>query len=149
MRTTVRYCRKGEARGYQVVETATGKVLAQLGTGASEKYRAERFQLQVEHPRVLRLADRVVSRYPELKRRALRAAVLYVEGHVHPNGAEHGFDVDSQSGERRYEVDLNFNTCTCPDWEGALVARHHSAPWCNGQPMCKHLVAARMFERLT
>ena len=38
---------------------ATGKVLAQFGSGAYERYRADRCQLQMEHPQVLRLADRI------------------------------------------------------------------------------------------
>ena len=149
MRTTLHYSRKKDSRGYQVIEVATGKMVAQFGSGPSEKYRAERFQLQVEYPQVLRLADRIVAKYPELRKRALKAAQLYVEGHVHLNGAEHCFDVDSQSENGpTYTVELRFNTCTCPDWEGALLGRRHGAPWCSNQPMCKHLVAARMFEML-
>jgi hypothetical protein len=96
MKTTVRYCRKKEDRGYQVVDT-TGKVLTQFGSGPHEKYMAEHFQLRVEQPQVLRLADRITATYPELRKRALKAATLYAEGHVHTNGAPRRFDVDSQA----------------------------------------------------
>lgn len=147
MRTEVCYCRKAESRGYQVID-ATGKVLAQFGSGAYERYRAERFQLQMEHPQVLRLADRITQKYPELRKRALKAAMLYVDGHVHLNGSGHVYDIDSQNGGGQYEVDLNVSSCGCPDWEGALLGRRHSAPWCDGSPMCKHLVAAHLYEML-
>jgi hypothetical protein len=119
------------------------------GAGPEEKYSAQHFQLRLEHPRVLRLADLITATYPEFRKRALKAAMLYAEGHVHTNGAPRCFDVDSQGGGCRYHVDLNFSTCTCPDWEGALLGHHHSAPWCNDQPMCKHLVAAHLFEMLS
>jgi hypothetical protein len=96
METTVRYCRKTEGRGYQVVDT-TGKVLARFGSGPYEKYMAEHFQLRLEQPQVLRLADRITATYSELRKRALKAATLYAEGHVHTNGAPRCFDVDSQA----------------------------------------------------
>ena len=147
MKSQVRYSRKAQARGYQVIDT-TGRLLAQFGSGPYERYRAERFQLKMEHPQVLRLADRIVAKYPELRKRALKAAILYVDGHVHLNGAERLFDVDSQNGGGQYEVDLNVSTCGCPDWEGALLGRKHSAPWCDGNPMCKHLIAAHLHEMM-
>jgi hypothetical protein len=147
MRTQIHYCRKADGRGYQVVDIS-GRVLAQFGTGSYEKYRAERFQLQMEHPQVLRLADRITKEYPELPKRALRAATLYVEGHVHLNGAEHVYGVDSQSGGGQYLVHLQFSSCSCPDWEGALSGRRYSTPWCEGKPACKHIVAALVFEML-
>ena len=148
MKTTVHYSRKKGSKGYQVIEIVTGKLLAQFGSGPSEKYFAERLQLQMEYPEVLRLADRIVARYPELRKRALKAAMLYAEGYVHVNGGAHLYDVMSQSGEGQYYVDLEFSTCSCPDWEGALLGRNHSAPWCNDQPICKHLVAAHLFEMM-
>jgi prepilin-type processing-associated H-X9-DG protein len=147
MKTTLAYSRQKESRGYQVIDP-TGNVLAQFGSGPYERYMAERFQLTMEAPQVLRLADRIVAKYPELRKRALRAAMLYVDGHVHVNGAEQVFDVDSQNGGGQYEVDLNVSSCGCPDWEGALLGRKHSAPWCDGQPVCKHIMAAHLFEML-
>ena len=150
MKTTVHYSRKKDSKGYQVVEVASGKLLAQFGSGPAEKYLAERIQLQMEYPEVLRAADRIVARYPELRKRALKAAVLYDVGHVHVNGAEHSYDVDSQTeGDMAYRVDLQYSTCSCPDFEGALLGRNHSAPWCNDQPICKHIVAAHLFEMLS
>ena len=96
MRTAIHYSRKGDSQGYHVVDTITGELLARFASGTYERYRAERFQLQLEHPYVLRLADRIVAKYPELRKRALKAAMLYVEGHVRLNGAEHVFDVRSK-----------------------------------------------------
>jgi len=149
VKTEIHYRREEPHRGYQVIEIGTGRLMAQFGSGPYEKYQAERFQVKIECPQVLRLADRIVAKYPELRKRALKAVMLHAEGRVHRNGAEHCFDVDSQSKEElSYKVDVRFGTCTCPDFEGALLGRRHSSPWCNGQPMCKHLVAAHMFEML-
>jgi len=148
VRTQILYHRKGGRPGYQVVDTATGEVFARFGSGSYEKYLAERLQLQVEQPQVLRLADRVAAKYPELRKRALRAGFLYVAGHVHLNGSERVYDVRSQNGGGLYVVDLNSGTCSCADWEGALLGRKYSAPWCGGKPVCKHIVAAHMYEMM-
>ena len=145
MKTQVHYNRKADARGYQVLD-ASGNVLAQFGSGSYERYLAERYQLQAEAPEVLRLADRIIGKYPELRKRALKAAVLYIDGHVSLNGRQHVYDVQSQNGGGLYEVDLSLSGCTCPDWEGALLGRNQGAPWCDGKPVCKHIVAAHMFE---
>ena len=149
MKTTVHYSRKKDSKGYQVIEVATGELLAQFGSGPAERYRAERFQVKVEHPDVLRLADRVAGKYPELKRRALRAAMLYVDQKVRLNGAEGHYYVGSQSkSDVTYDVDTELGSCTCVDWENGLLGMSKAAPWCGNGPKCKHLLACYLAQIL-
>jgi len=148
MKTQLYYSRKADARGYQVID-ASGKVLVQFGSGCYERYRAERFQLQLERPDILRVADRVLARYPELRGRLLRGAQLCASGHVELNGAEGRYYVRSQSNnDVIYDVDTELGSCTCLDWENGLLGLSRAAPWCGNGPKCEHLVAAYMAHML-
>jgi hypothetical protein len=148
MQTQVKYCRRIEGRGYQVVDGG-GDILAQFGTGPGEKQRALRHQLQLEHPEILRASDRLLAKYPELRARLLRAAQLCASGNVELNGSPGHYYVKSQSEQAVvYDVDTVTGSCTCPDWENGLLGISRAAPWCGNGPKCKHLLASYIAQTL-
>jgi hypothetical protein len=148
MQTQVGFCRKTDGRGYQVVDS-DGQVLAQFGVGAGEKQRALRYQLQLENPEILRVSDRLLAKYPELRARLLRAAQLCASGNVQLNGSPGHYYVSSQSGnDVVYDVDTALSSCTCPDWEQGLLGISRAAPWCGTGPKCKHLLASYIAQTL-
>jgi hypothetical protein len=107
-----------------------GQVLAQFGIGAGEKQRALRYQLRLESPEILRVSDRLLAKYPELRARLLRAAQLCALGNVELNGSPGHYYVHSQSEtDVVYDVDTVLSSCTCPDLEQRLLGTSRAAPW--------------------
>ncbi len=72
-----------------------------------------------------------LGRLEELLKRLERAEALVAEGRVHPVEGLPGHYV--VEGSRPYLVDLEGETCTCPDF-----AKGHT---------CKHLMAAYLWEK--
>jgi hypothetical protein len=100
-------------------------------------------QLAGEAPKALELAQSLISTYPELRERALKAVALAADDAVRVDGGPGLFHVLSQgkANDEVYDVDLNTSTCTCTDWE-------HRAPEVNGRRLCKHIMAALFVRKL-
>jgi hypothetical protein len=100
-------------------------------------------QLAGEAPKALELAQSLISTYPELRERALKAVALAADDAVRLDGGPGLFHVHSQGKgqDEVYDVDLNTSTCTCTDWE-------QRAPEVNGRRLCKHIMAALFVRKL-
>lgn len=142
--STVDYSPKQHS--YQVVDQ-DDTILATFPAGQDGRTEAQRFALNLDHPKVaLALQQFEQANRPHLRRlnlRPLKAAQLAAAGAVTPNGGPGRYYVTSQRAPgARYAV--NPPRCSCPDWSHGYDGLAGAAPIINGHPLCKHLIAARL-----
>lgn len=89
---------------------------------------------------LLALARHAEKKFPALTTRPLNAAELVRAGKVTQVSCDL-FEVQSQTGEDTYAVDLDARSCTCYDYS-------HNAPMVCDGPMCKHRMAALLWLKV-
>ena len=126
------------------------RVIATFPPGPEGKWKALECQIGLANPQALKLARRCYHRYPQLTSRVLKAAQMVSWGEIEPNGK--GWWVGSQSDDRvNYVVERNGNgdlECTCIDFLKGIETQEKGAPWVNGKPFCKHILAVLMQTKL-
>ncbi len=85
--------------------------------------------------------NQAVERYPELRDRYARGAMIYRENRIR-RIANCTVSVPSQSGKMSYLIseEIDGAHCSCQDYS-------RKAPNVNGQTFCKHVIAYRLWEK--
>lgn len=131
---------------YQVIDRDE-TILATFPAGPDGRTEAQRFALNLDHPKVaLALQQFEQSSRRNLRKlggRPLKAAQLAAAGAVTPNGGPGRYYVSSDRAPgARYAVNPPY--CSCPDWDYGRQGLTGAAPIVDGHPLCKHLIAARL-----
>lgn len=118
-------------------------ILAYFPFGDTAQRDATIYLLRSQDPDALELALRAEQRHPKLNGRALRAAEIVANNFVSPhNGA-----YKVRSAIRTPEYTVTATRCRCIDFNRGEQDAPKAAPKIDGTPACKHLIAAKIYER--
>ena len=125
-----------------------GRVLATFDRGKVGQEAAKLEAVRHENGELYSLIRQVATKQPILSSRATKAAVLIINGHVHPprsgNQINEVAQVKSQTGVDSYSIQYrNTFVCGCDDFQFGKAPDTG-----RGQRFCKHILALLLAKRL-
>lgn len=133
-----------------------GELIEEFPAGNAGRRAAIVAQLRIEAPDLVAIALNMEARISTLNGRALRGAQLAAAAAILDGGHANRWRVRSQSGRDFYTVHRLRHphrwNCNCMDWSTGEVGARNGAPWIDyggtGSPICKHIIAVLLFEKI-